>query len=107
MKKTLASLLFLLVSELAGITDLQAQIQLYGMTERGGTENVGTLFHFTPSTGIHTLDVSFTRFQSGAHPYGNDLTDGGDGYFYGMTTEGGSNNSGIIFYWDPATNVYI
>jgi uncharacterized repeat protein (TIGR03803 family) len=37
-------------------------------------------------------------------PY-NDLTYY-NGHFFGFTTSGGLYSAGVIFEWDPATNVY-
>jgi uncharacterized repeat protein (TIGR03803 family) len=42
---------------------------------------------------------------TGAGPTGDLLEFGGK--FYGMTSKGGSANNGVIFEWDPETNVYL
>ena len=36
----------------------------------------------------------------------NQLTEY-NGKFYSMTSQGGTNNLGVIFEWDPVTNIYI
>lgn len=72
------------------------QAWLYGATARGGTQNVGTLFRVRPDgTGFSTL-VHFDAATSGSGPLGS-LTDGGDGYLYGVTATGGSGGAGTLF----------
>lgn len=72
------------------------QAWLYGATARGGTQNVGTLFRVRPDgTGFATL-VHFDAATSGSGPLGS-LTDGGDGYLYGVTATGGSGGAGTLF----------
>jgi uncharacterized repeat protein (TIGR03803 family) len=72
----------------------------YGMTKWGGAfNNYGTIFKIT-STGILTVLHQFNFTTDGAYPYG-DLTLGGDGNFYGLTSAGGINNHGTIFKITP------
>jgi uncharacterized repeat protein (TIGR03803 family) len=79
--------------------------KMYGMTKYGGIENAGVLFEFDPETGDYTEKVSFGTSQ-GANPEGN-LIQADNGKLYGMTQSGGSFNRGVIFEWDPETNVYV
>src|SRR6188768_3200911 len=41
----------------------------------------------------------------GANPM-SDLT-AFNGKLYGMTSAGGTHNAGVLFEWDPSTNVYV
>jgi uncharacterized repeat protein (TIGR03803 family) len=104
MKNTFTSFIVLLVIGLAGITCANGQTRLYGMTQFGGANGLGTIFHYTPSTGIHTLDISLPVISGGANQPCGSLTAKGD-KFYGMTYAGGANNLGAIFEYDPATNI--
>jgi len=77
--------------------------KLYGMTNEGGTNNVGVIFEFDPATDTYTKKYDF-KDLNGEKPYGglsllNDK-------FYGTTSEGGTNNVGVIFEFDPATDTY-
>jgi uncharacterized repeat protein (TIGR03803 family) len=64
---------------------LGADGSLYGSSSRGGTEASGTIFRYTPSTGIfqrlHSLTPSNGFDGRGPGP----LVAGGDGHFYGIT----------------------
>ena len=62
----------------------------YGVTNAGGTNNVGTVFKLTPSGTLTTLH----NFGSsdGANPIG-PLVQGKGGYLYGVTFAGGSGTS--------------
>jgi uncharacterized repeat protein (TIGR03803 family) len=72
----------------------------YGITESGGTHDEGTVFKITPA-GAETVLWSFGSGTDGDEPYGS-LVQGTDGNFYGMTHEGGINNSGTVFKITPA-----
>ncbi|MBZ5572156.1 MAG: IPT/TIG domain-containing protein [Acidobacteriia bacterium] len=73
----------------------------YGLTARGGTKNVGTVFKITAS-GTFTLLYSFAGYNTdGAIPYAG-LTLGTDGNFYGSTANGGTKNAGMLFQVTPA-----
>jgi uncharacterized repeat protein (TIGR03803 family) len=80
--------------------------KLYGMTYDGGTDNLGVLFeyNFTSSTFIKKLD--FGRAINGRYPSGT-LLKSTDGKLYGTTLEGGINNCGVLFQYDPATQFYL
>jgi uncharacterized repeat protein (TIGR03803 family) len=56
-----------------------------------------------PVTELYTRKIEFGGIN-GADPTGNLTMSGGK--FYGMTQHGGIYNKGVIFEWDPATNIY-
>lgn len=79
---------------------MSGQQWLYGATARGGSQNAGTLFRVHPDgSGFGTL-VHFDAATSGSGPLGS-LTDGGDGYLYGVTATGGSGSGGTLFRVHP------
>ena len=79
--------------------------KLYGMTSRGGDYISGTIFSFDPLTNtlnsLHDFNISDGGFPNGS------LFLASDGKFYGMTSDGGSNRLGVIFSFDPASNVFM
>jgi uncharacterized repeat protein (TIGR03803 family) len=79
--------------------------QLYGMAQHGGYENKGVIFHYTPEIQEFHNDFSFGEIVHGKVPK-SDVVDGGNGKVYGTTTLGGSNNAGVIYEWDIATNTF-
>ncbi|MEO9230737.1 MAG: choice-of-anchor tandem repeat GloVer-containing protein [Devosia sp.] len=68
---------------------------LYGMTEGGGTNSVGTVFSVT-TAGVESVLYSFAGGADGQGPYGS-LIQGVDGNLYGMTYDGGANSVGTVF----------
>jgi len=85
-----------------------SQTQLYGLSYSGGSDQYGTIFHYTPSDETQMVDFSFSSPYPGAAPMYTKLTDVGNGKLYGMTSGGdGINAGGVIFEWDPLTNEYI
>lgn len=83
--------------------------RLYGMTSRGDSRGVlysgnGVIFSFDPQASTYTKLMDFDG-TNGAGPYG-DLIQQSDGKLYGMTRDGGSNGSGVIFSFDPGTGAY-
>jgi uncharacterized repeat protein (TIGR03803 family) len=67
---------------------------LYGTTENGGSDGLGTLFSMT-TNGVLTTLVNFTD-GNGAAPY-RALIQGADGDIYGTTLGGGANSDGTVF----------
>ncbi len=78
--------------------------KFYGMTYKGGNHNEGVLFSFESSTLTYTKLKDFDG-ANGGEPLGS-LVQVPDGKIYGMTSEGGNANLGIIFSFDPATSDY-
>jgi uncharacterized repeat protein (TIGR03803 family) len=78
---------------------------LYGMTEYGGTNNMGVLFKIKPDgTGYFKL-LDFAGIANGSKPLGSLISDGT--FLYGMTRHGGSNSSGTIFKIKPDGTGYV
>lgn len=69
---------------------------LYGMTSEGGDNGIGVIFKInTDGSGFSLLHEFAGGADDGGWPYG-DLTLSGAN-FYGMTSEGGDDNNGVIF----------
>ena len=79
----------------------------YGTASLGGTNGRGTVFriafdgtgfqvlhHFSATTADATTGLP--ENPDGATPLGG-LADGGDGFFYGVTVQGGTDGNGVIF----------
>jgi uncharacterized repeat protein (TIGR03803 family) len=79
--------------------------KLYGMTESGGTSDLGVLFSIDPATGIYTKLVDFDGTTKGGNPFGS-LTQAKNGKLYGMTESGGAYNYGVLFSYDLTTGIY-
>ena len=78
--------------------------KLYGMTTSGGSNGRGVIFSFNPSASTYTKLKDFDRVNGG-NPYGS-LLQASNGKLYGMTTFGGSSDSGVIFSFDPSASIY-
>ena len=106
MKSFFYSTLALTLSVLLSATGLtQGIYQLWGTTAQGGSDDLGVVFR-ADGEGNNVQPVhSFTRTNLGATPMYNQLTEY-NGKFYSMTSAGGSNDLGVIFEWDPVSNIY-
>ncbi|MGZ3866623.1 MAG: choice-of-anchor tandem repeat GloVer-containing protein [Bacteroidia bacterium] len=72
---------------------------LYGTTNSGGANDSGTIFRIKPNgTGYLTL-YDFTK-SSGDFPWGGSLVYDNT-YLYGIATNGGVNNMGVVFRIKP------
>ena len=80
---------------------------LYGTTSLGGTNGRGTVYRIAfDGTGFQvlhhfsaaTIDTTtgLPENADGATPLGG-LVEGGDGFFYGLTAQGGPDGNGVIF----------
>ncbi|WP_370480326.1 choice-of-anchor tandem repeat GloVer-containing protein [Tamlana flava] len=79
--------------------------KLYGMTSRGGTNDMGVLFEYDLSTTTYTKKIDFDGTTKGKYPYGG-ISIGDDGKLYGVTRQGGTNNQGILFKFDQSINSF-
>jgi uncharacterized repeat protein (TIGR03803 family) len=82
----------------AGLTALHGVF--YGTAGGGGTGQSGTLFGITPSGAETTLHAFKGSPGDGAGPAHGRLTAVGD-MLYGTTTDGGSQQQGTVFKFDP------
>lgn len=77
---------------------------LYGATENGGENNGGTLFSYDPSSGIFKTLVNFDWAEKGGKPTGFLLLE--NGRLYGLASEGGVQNAGLLFSYDLNSGSY-
>jgi len=80
--------------------------KLYGTTSRGGIYDYGTIFEYDPATNTYTKKFDFGPNVSatGGGPKGSLLLY--NNKFYGLGADYGVNGAGVIFEWDPVTNIY-
>jgi uncharacterized repeat protein (TIGR03803 family) len=79
---------------------------LYGMTNGGGTNGLGTIFMVTPAVPSVYKDVYEFDGTNGASPWGG-LTLASDGNFYGVANTGGANNFGTVFRFTPPSTLTV
>lgn len=77
---------------------------LYGMTFGGGSLGHGVIFTFNLSTGAQNVVYNFNG-ADGSVPRGV-LLKASNGLFYGITTQGGTDNDGVLFSFNPINNAY-
>src|SRR5262249_1953424 len=71
---------------------------LYGTTQHGGANDLGTIFRMKPA-GLFSSLYSFAGDTNGAIPF-SSLTEGPYG-FYGTTIQGGDFDNGTVYRIDP------
>lgn len=79
--------------------------KLYGVTSNGGSSGLGVIFEFDPTTNTYAKKIDFAQ-ATGVNPQGGSLYLHTNGKMYGVTSQGGANNFGVVFEYDPATNGY-
>ncbi len=72
---------------------------LYGMTSFGGIHNDGVIFRIKSDGTRDSVLLNFNVSSSGNQPNGSLYYDGT--YLYGMTSTGGTSNSGVVFRIKP------
>jgi uncharacterized repeat protein (TIGR03803 family) len=77
-----------------GVT-IGADGNLFGTTRAGGTSNLGTVFEYNVNTQTLTTLASFNG-ANGANPLSRLVADS-NGNLYGITSTGGSSNTGTLF----------
>jgi uncharacterized repeat protein (TIGR03803 family) len=78
---------------------------LYGLTARGGEDDMGILFEFDPESGAFNKKLNFDGKGKGSEPLGS-LIEADDGNLYGMTSMGGLYEAGVIFRYNPVTGEF-
>ena len=80
--------------------------KFYGVTGFGGVNSTGVIFEWDPVTNIYTKKIDFNNSTGDPHVDEGMSLSLYSGKFYGVTGYGGINNGGVIFEWDPVTNIY-
>ena len=78
---------------------------LYGITQKGGINNLGVMFQYNPTTNTFVKKIDFDGSLKGSEPWGA-LFQANDGMLYGVTASGGLNNFGVLFQYDIVTSTY-
>lgn len=78
---------------------------LYGTTQLGGANGGGVIFSFNITGSVYTNVYDFTQ-ATGRFPVA-ELVQASNGKFYGTATQGGTNNSGVLFSYDPVADAYV
>jgi uncharacterized repeat protein (TIGR03803 family) len=93
--------------EPSGTLTLGTNGKIYAVTRLGGAYNNGTLIECDPAvkTGMITKKIDFNRTLTGARPEFAPVQ-AANGKLYGTTTEGGTENVGIIYEYDPITGAF-
>ena len=83
---------------------IKSESNWYGMTRSGGNSNEGSIFKYDPS-GPGTLSAlhHFSGSDGGSPSNSMVLY---NGYLYGMTSQGGTNNGGVLFQYNLTTATY-
>ena len=82
---------------------LESNGLLYGTTLLGGVNGSGTLFSYDPTTELVTKLFDFEADANGAQPVGGLVEL--DGKIYGVARTGGTSGHGVLFEFDPVTNL--
>ncbi len=77
--------------------------QMYGMTYRGGANNVGAIFNFDPVLLTYTKLYDFNLLTGSSPSQSLTLL---NNKLYGLTAGGGAYNKGVIFSYDYINNIY-
>src|SRR6185503_19848456 len=95
------------ISALSSIqVDLFAQGRFWGLTPFGGPSGAGVIFKTNADGTGYSLQKDFTIENSGANPFYTQLTEGPNGKLYGLNGNGGANNAGVLFEFDPSNGNY-
>jgi uncharacterized repeat protein (TIGR03803 family) len=78
---------------------------LYGMSTKGGTNNMGTIFKIKPDGTGYLKLLDFAGTNNGRYPIGSLISDGT--FLYGITNAGGTNDMGTIFKIKPDGTGYV
>src|SRR5690606_24351211 len=68
---------------------------IFGMSERGGANGMGFIYKIKHDVSGIQVIYNFNK-SGGKRPFGK-LTEGTDGFLYGLTNSGGAHNYGAIF----------
>jgi len=77
---------------------------VYGTTREGGEYQGGTIYRINPADREFENLYDFDIFSYGGYPM-TGLMQAADGYFYGVTPNGGTVDDGVIYRFDANNNI--
>lgn len=80
--------------------------KFYGLTSTGGANNKGVLFEYDAVNDIYITKIEFDGVNTGSLPFGS-LLKTSNGKMYGLTSEGGTFDKGVIFEYIISTNTLV
>ena len=102
----LAKIILVLMAVFSSFHALAQGPMMWGMTQTGGAYNKGVIFKQNfDASGFQVL-INFTA-TTGYAPMGTMLQSYSNGKLYGMTSNGGANNLGTIFCFNPSNNDFV
>ena len=84
--------------------DFFGRLAVYNNKLYGNTQGGGAIFEWDPATNIVTKKINFTSASGIGGNYGEMLLY--NNKFYNTSTSGGANSKGVLYEWDPVTNIY-
>jgi len=82
---------FLLISTIS-----YSQVQIWGTSQTGGEDGLGSIYSVLENGSEYTLQSPFINSQEGSNPKSSLVVDE-NGAIYGISSQGGTNNAGTIF----------
>jgi uncharacterized repeat protein (TIGR03803 family) len=79
--------------------------RLYGEMPYGGSANSGLIFDYNTGSSTYTKLYDFSGGSQGRLPFGS-LLQASNQKLYGLSYQGGINNSGVLFEFDPSGNIF-
>jgi len=79
--------------------------QMWGVTSDGGAHGAGTIYSTNLDGTSHNVEFHFPQID-GEYPDKTGLVEGPGGILYGVTPRGGNYDDGIIFSYNPDTNMF-
>jgi uncharacterized repeat protein (TIGR03803 family) len=86
-----------------GLTNLNGQ--LFGATYFKAEYGLGSVYSFNPVTSLVAKEFDMVGALNGSGP--TDFVAMPNGKLYGITRNGGNNNFGILYEYNPSTNVFV
>ncbi|MBI1308201.1 MAG: hypothetical protein GC181_16485 [Bacteroidetes bacterium] len=89
----------------AGNLFLYNDSKVYGITEKGGSSDMGTLFEYDLKKGTVGTIYTFNNKSDGRFPLAGGIV-ASNGNFYGTTNLGGTYDNGVLYEFNLSSRVY-
>jgi uncharacterized repeat protein (TIGR03803 family) len=90
---------------LSNLSEFSMNYELYGTSSNGGNNNSGTIYQLNLEQQKYNKLHDFNSITDGANPQ-CQMTEASNNKFYGVALNGGSQNSGTLFEYNPKDSVF-